>query len=218
MLQPLQAVLFDYGLVLTGPPDPAAWANMQQITGLPEDTFSAAYWAPRHAYDRGDHNGRAYWNAVGQHATLVLTPNQIDALIAADNALWTQINEPMQDWARRLQAAGTPTGILSNLGDEMMHGVLAAFPWMESFNHRVWSHTLNLAKPEREIYLEAAKGLNLLPGQILFIDDKEENIAAAEAVGMQAIRYTEHTSFVQSLTQSGLADLWETGRLPTDSH
>jgi putative hydrolase of the HAD superfamily len=187
---------------------------MQQITSLPEEAFAEAYWAPRLDYDRGHHTGRAYWEAVGEHAGLTLDPEQIAGLIQADTILWTQVNQPMADWAARLQAAGTPTGILSNLGDEMMHGVLAALPWIEAFNHRIWSHTLKMAKPQLEIYLHAVEGLHLAPAAILFVDDKQENIAGAVAAGMQAIRYTEHATFEQELRARGLEDLWSSGRAP----
>ena len=148
---PIQAVLFDYGLVLTGPPHPGAWARMLTLTGLENDepTFHAAYWSPRHGYDRGTHTGPAYWQAVGTHAGRTLDGTQIDALIEADTELWTQPNQPMIDWAARLQAAGTPTGILSNLGDSITAGVLGRLPWLAGFTHRTFSHALRLAKPSR---------------------------------------------------------------------
>ncbi len=213
-MTPIQAVLFDYGLVLTGPPDPAAWARMLALTDLSESVFHAAYWAPRHAYDRGTHTGPAYWHAVGAHAGLTLAPEQIQSLIAADTALWTQPNQPMIDWAARLQAAGTPTGILSNLGDSITAGVLETLPWLAGFSHHTFSHVLKLAKPEAEIYAHAAAGLNTPPAHILFVDDREDNIAGALAAGMQVIRYTDHASFLAELTSRGLEDLWRTGRFP----
>ena len=61
---PIRAVLFDYGLVLSAPPDPAAWARMKAITGLDEARFDRAYWLPRHDYDRGTHTGPGYWRTV----------------------------------------------------------------------------------------------------------------------------------------------------------
>ncbi len=213
MAESVQAVLFDYGLVLTGPPDPAAWQTMQQITGVAEPVLSSAYWGPRHDYDRGHLSGREYWRAVGVHAGMPFRESQIDRLIAADTALWTQPNQPMIDWAQRLQAAGTRTGILSNLGDEMMHGVLAAFDWMGAFHHRTWSHTLRMAKPEPAIYHHAAAGLDVPIAQILFVDDREDNIAGALAAGMQAIRYTEQEPFVRSMRDCGLEELWTRGRM-----
>ena len=104
-----------------------------RLRGFPREDFSAAYWAPRRGYDRGTHTGEAYWLEVGKHAGLALADTQVAALVEADTALWTQPNQPMIDWAQRLQTAGTKTGILSNLGDAMMTGVLDAFPWLAHF-------------------------------------------------------------------------------------
>ena len=212
MTAPIRAVLFDYGLVLTGPPHPAAWSRMKEITGLDEARLHPAYWAPRHDYDRGTHTGSAYWQTVGHHASLELTPTQIEALIAADTALWTVPNRPIIDWALRLQAAGTPTGILSNLGDSMTAGVLATFPWLSGFSYLLWSHTRGIAKPEPAIYAHAAAGLRTPPPNILFIDDREDNIAAAQAAGMQTIRYLSQPTFEAEIADRGLTSLWNQGR------
>jgi len=43
----LRAVIFDYGMVLTGPPDPEAHDALMCITGLPLDRFESLYWANR---------------------------------------------------------------------------------------------------------------------------------------------------------------------------
>src|SRR5580698_10096589 len=45
----LRAVIFDYGRVLTGPPDPAAHAALLRITGLSADRFDNLYWTDRQA-------------------------------------------------------------------------------------------------------------------------------------------------------------------------
>ena len=211
---PVRAVLFDYGLVLTGPPCPTAWARMLEITGLSEDRFHAAYWAPRPGYDRGDHTGPEYWRQAGAHAGLQLTSTQVAGLIAADTQLWTRPNQPMIDWAARLQAAGTPTGILSNLGDSMMEGVLAQLPWLSGFPHLIWSHTLGIIKPDPAIYLHAASRLATPPAEILFIDDRDENIAGALRAGLQAILYTTQPAFEQELAARGLEELWTSSRNP----
>ncbi len=204
---PIQAVLFDYGLVLSGPALPAAWANMKSITGLDEAELHRGYWAHRHPYDRGDLNGRAYWQNVGKEAEIVLAPDQIDALISADVDLWGEVNLPMLQWAQALQRAGVTTGILSNIGDAMSSGLLNRFDWLGNFTHRTWSHTLNLAKPEVAIYAHAAAGLKTLPANILFIDDRPENIQAALDSGMQAIQYLDHTAFLKEMVERGFGSL-----------
>src|ERR1035437_6445478 len=106
----IDMVLFDYGMVLSGPPDPAAWAVMRTVTGLDEDHLHAGYWAFRHDYDRGALTGPAYWHAVAAHAGVTLDNAQVAALLAADIDLWTQLNTPMVEWARRLQRAGIRNG------------------------------------------------------------------------------------------------------------
>jgi putative hydrolase of the HAD superfamily len=200
----VKAVLFDYGMVLSGAPDLAAWANMRTITSLSEEHLHHGYWAHRHAYDRGDLKAEAFWNKA---AAVTLTPTQLDQLIAADVQYWGQLNPPMIDWAQRLQRAGIRIGILSNMPDAMETGLRALHPWIEAFDHHTWSHAVNLAKPEPAIYRHAAEGLATPPANILFIDDRAENIEAALAAGMQAIQYTTHDAFEQEMDARGLTPL-----------
>jgi putative hydrolase of the HAD superfamily len=86
----------------------------------------------------------------------------------------------------------------------METGLRSRYPWIDEFTHNTWSHTVNLAKPEPAIYLHAAKGLRTPPANILFLDDKAENIEAAHAVGMQAIHYTTHAAFLHEMHARGL--------------
>ena len=208
-MTPVEAVLFDYGMVLSGPPDPTAWARMRTIAGLSEDHLHHGYWSHRHAYDRGDLTDEAFWNKAAAGAGITLTPAQLTALIAADIDLWGQLNPPMLDWVHRLQRSGIRTGILSNMGDAMETGLRARHPWIEAFDHHTWSHTLNIAKPEPAIYRHAAEGMATPAANILFIDDRAENIAAALAAGMQAIQYSDHPTFEQEMRTRGLTPLLE---------
>ena len=211
-MNPVKAVLFDYGMVLSGPPDPAAWARMRTITGLSEDLLHREYWAHRHAYDRNDLNGETYWHKAAAGAGITLTPTQHKQLIATDTDFWSQLNPPMIDWAQHLQRAGIRIGILSNMPDAMEAGLRARHAWIESFDHHTWSHAVNLAKPEPEIYYHAAQGLQTPPENILFLDDRSENIAAALTAGMQAIQYSTHPAFEQEMHARGLAYLLQLER------
>jgi len=203
----IKAVLFDYGMVLSGPPDPAAWDRMRTLSGLPEEQFHRGYWTHRHAYDRGDLTAEYFWNQATAPTHAILTPDQLSALIAGDVDFWSTINPPMLAWARNLQHAGIPTGILSNMPGPMETGLSARHRWIDDFIHHTSSHSVNPAKPEPAIYLHAAEGLHTTPANILFLDDKTENIAAAIAVGMQAIQYTTHHAFEREMHARGLDSL-----------
>jgi putative hydrolase of the HAD superfamily len=204
---PIEAVLFDFGMVLCHPPNQAVWAQMRTIAALSEEAFHREYWAHRHPYDRGTHTGQEYWQLVASRNNTLFTPDQIAQLIAADTALWTDPNDAMIAWAAQLQRAGIRTGILSNIGDAMEAGVRAKFDWLRNFDHCTWSHNLSLAKPELEIYRHAAQGLATDPARILFIDDRIENIQAAHDVGMQAIQYRDHTQFLADMEAQGFGAL-----------
>lgn len=216
MAAKVQAVLFDYGMVLTGPPSPEAWQEMQQVTGADETSFSAAYWRHRLEYDRGSLTGPRYWRAVGSDlgwgSARDLTESQVAELIALDTRLWTQVNHPMVDWALRLRDAGTATGILSNLGDSMMDGVLQELGWMNGFDHMTFSHSLRLVKPDERIYRHAATGLKVPVDTILFVDDRQENVEGAERAGLQAIQYTDHEVFLIEMHARGWTRLWQEGQ------
>ena len=207
----IDAVLFDYGQVLSEPPDVAAWARLRAVSGLDEERLHEAYWKFRHDYDRGALTGTAYWHAVAAQAGVRFDAAQVAALLAADIDVWTALNLPMVEWAERLQRAGVCTGILSNIGDAVGEGVVARMPWLANFDHCGWSHALRMAKPEPAIYLKTAQALKTEPGKILFIDDREENIAAATEFGMQAVHYTTQDAFEREMRGRGLGWLLDAG-------
>lgn len=204
---PVKAVLFDYGLVLTGPPHPPAWEGMKALLRATEEAFHASYWGPRHDYDRGALDGLAYWKTVALGVGAQGDPEQVQALMEHDNELWTQPNQPMIDWAAALQASGMRTGILSNLGDAMEAGVRVRCPWLKGFDHLTFSHHLRTAKPDLAIYRHAAEGLGVDAANVLFIDDRADNIAAAREAGMQDVQYTKHEGFEQAMRDACLGRL-----------
>ena len=209
----IHAVLFDYGQVLSGPPDPAAWVRLCAIAGLDETRLHDAYWKFRHDYDRDALTGPTYWQAVAAYTGVTFDAGQIAALLAVDIDVWTNLNWPMVEWAGRLQRADIRTGILSNIGDCIAQGIVAKLPWLAGFDHCTWSYALHMAKPEPAIYLRTAEAMNAAPANILFLDDREENVAAADALGFQAIlyKYADHAAFEREMRQCGFASLLDAG-------
>ncbi len=202
----IRAVLFDFGKVLTLAPDLRVWEQMRAISQLSEAELQAGYWKYRDDYDAGLLTGDEYWRLI---AGASISDDVLRDLKAADVALWTQMNQPMLQWVASLHQHGFRTGILSNMPDAMAEGIVAQFDWIANFHHTVWSYALKLRKPQPEIYAIAADGLKTAPQNILFIDDKPENTAAAEAFGMQAIVYDNHADFVTEMHTRGFGYLLE---------
>jgi len=203
----ISAVLFDYGMVLSNVPAATDWHALERVLGAEEKAFQAAYWKFRDAYDRGVLSAAAYWESVGRDLEKAIDADVLRELIDADTAVWTRPNAEMMEWSARLNRAGIKTGILSNIGDAMELGVLGRFPALTEFSHHTFSHRLGIAKPDAEIYSHAVEGLGVPAGEILFVDDREENILAARAVGMVAVQYLGHSGFVEEMQRIGLSDL-----------
>jgi putative hydrolase of the HAD superfamily len=201
---PLRGVIFDYGMVLTGPPDAEAHAAMVRITGLDEDRFERLYWADRHAYDEGKLSGVTFWQKFLRDAGLGGGPSMVESLNRWDARMWTTHNPEMVAWQGRLRQAGIRTAILSNMGDSVHESILAEFSWIGHFDALVWSYELGIAKPDPKIYLHALALLGTRPEESLFLDDKKVNVEAALALGMQSIEFTTIAQLRTDLSARGL--------------
>jgi putative hydrolase of the HAD superfamily len=200
----LRAVIFDYGMVLTGLPDAAAHAEMVRITGLPEDRFEALYWADRHAYDEGKLTGISFWQKLLRDAGLDSSPSTVEELNRWDARMWTTQNPAMVAWQARLKQNGLRTAILSNMGDSVLESITRAYDWINRFDVLVWSYQLHIAKPDPQIYLHTLQQLGTRPEETLFIDDKQLNIDAARALGLEAALFTTIDRLREDLIASGL--------------
>lgn len=59
----------------------------------------------------------------------------------------------------------------------------------KDFDVLIFSCEVKCLKPQRKIYQIAAKRMKLPPKNLLFIDDKLENVRAARKLGMKAIHF-----------------------------
>jgi putative hydrolase of the HAD superfamily len=200
----LRAVIFDYGMVLTGPPDAEAHNAMVRITGLPPDRFEDLYWTDRHAYDEGKLTGIAFWEKFIRDAHLDLGPSAVDELNRWDARMWTTQNPAMLAWQALLKERGLRTAILSNMGDSVLERIGREFDWISRFDVLVWSYQLHIAKPDPEIYLYTLQRLGTRPDETLFLDDKQVNVDAALDLGMKAIRFTDVETLRRDLVNAGL--------------
>jgi len=200
----LRAVIFDYGMVLTGQPSAKAHDAMLRITGLPHDQFEAIYWADRHAYDEGKLTGLQFWQNIVRDAKLNLDATAVDELNLWDARMWTTQNPAMLAWQQQLKQHGIRTAILSNMGDTVLANIEREFDWLPRFDVLIWSYQHNMAKPEPAIYHLTLERLGTRPGESLFIDDKQPNIDAARALGMVAILFSTVEKLREDLIALGL--------------
>ena len=200
----LRAVVFDYGMVLTGAPDPEAWAALLRITGMPQERFEPLYWTDRRAYDEGHLSGIGFWQAFLLSAGMPANWAMAEELNRWDVRLWTVENPAMVAWQLQIKERGLKTAILSNMGDSVLESIEREFNWIHRFDVLVWSFQLGIAKPDPAIYRHTLDELGSRPEETLFIDDKRENVEAARALGIQAIQYSTVERLRADLIAAGL--------------
>ena len=189
-------VIFDYGNVLCQSQPAADTQVMASILNLPPSQFTELYWRSRIEYDAGLLEPSAYWNTLAGSRTL--TPEQIATLTETDGRSWSHPAPAMPQWARDIRDAGVRTAILSNMPVTVRDYVLDQ-SWLPRFDALTFSCDVGVCKPDLEIYHDCLKKLNADPSETLFLDDREPNVRAAEALGLHAVLFSDLSTAAQEI-------------------
>ena len=91
--------------------------------------------------------------------------------------------EPTAELIRELKQRGYRLYVLSNMSKEYIE-FLRKLPVFDLFDKQVVSCEIHLGKPDRRIYEYLLDYCALDPAETIFIDDRKDNVEAAEAVGI----------------------------------
>ncbi|MFO0971015.1 MAG: HAD family phosphatase [Candidatus Saccharimonadales bacterium] len=97
-------------------------------------------------------------------------------------------NTALFTYAQELKAAGYKLGMISNVGSELNNFLPQEY--VDLFDAVTLSYHVGVIKPDAVIYLKHLAELELPAEACVFIDDREVNVVGAQAVGMQAVAYT----------------------------
>ena len=196
-------VVFDYGGVhCTDQPDEDVVALAAAAgVGVPE--FRDAYWAYRLSYDRAELDGATYWHKVAAALGRSFPARQTAELIRLDIASWLHLREGTVALVEDLAAAGHPLALLSNAPAEVAE-VVAGLPVARRFSHRAFSCFLGSVKPEPGCYRAVLGMLGARPADVVFFDDRPENVAGAAALGIHGVRFTTPGAARAALTRHGI--------------
>lgn len=91
------------------------------------------------------------------------------------------------------------TGIITNAWKTIRPWIEEKWQLVSAFDDIVISAEVGLAKPDPAIYRLALERLGVAALEAVFVDDFEENVAAARALGMHAIQYRDHDQVLKAL-------------------
>lgn len=93
-----------------------------------------------------------------------------------------------------------PCYVLSNWSAETYEGMEETYPFLKDFDGKIISGRDFLIKPDPAIYELAISRFDLVPQETLFIDDRLDNIQAAQNLNFQTIHLTD-PSIIQDLIE-----------------
>ena len=100
----------------------------------------------------------------------------------------------------KLKELNYPCYILSNWSAETYEGMEEKYPFLNDFEGKIISGRDFLIKPDPAIYELAISRFDLVPQETLFIDDRLDNIEAAQKLNFQTIHLTD-PSLIQELIE-----------------
>ena len=98
----------------------------------------------------------------------------------------------------KIKEVNYPCFVLSNWSAETYEGMEETYPFLKDFDGKIISGRDFLIKPDPAIYELAISRFDLIPQETLFIDDRLDNIEAAQKLNFQTIHLTD-PSLIQEL-------------------
>ncbi len=183
---PWDAVIFDYGRVLSHSPTPFELQEFASLVGISEPPFFRIYSDTRDEYDCGRHDCHQHWQHFSKAAGVSLSADHIARIVEFENRMWVRANPAALDLVREIKAQGMRTAILSNIPRDLLAEVRRAFDWLNEFDVQIWSCDHGVIKPGAKIYRICLDALGCEPERALFFDDRPRNVEGARAVGLEA--------------------------------
>ena len=199
----IKTIIFDFGNVLYRPPNLAWFKRWKKLLGLDgnpniEELINNPDGSD---YMRDVFIGKISEKEMWADAVkkLGLKQSHIDYFYKRFSTK-RRLNKPMVKLLSELHET-YQTAILSNAGDQtraIIVDVLELDRWVETI---IISAEEKMAKPDPEIYELALERLNAAPEACLFVDDQLLNVEAAQALGMQAVQFTDNNRTIRAIRE-----------------
>ena len=183
-------------------------------------------WRPERFYDReiGEARRREMFDAVDLHAmndrvdlgepfreVIYETARAYPAFrdeIRMWHDRWIELAQPVISQSvtlmARLQAQGVPVFALSNFGIESFALGRRYYPFLDRFDRAYISGHLRMAKPDPAIFAHVEAESGIAPENLLFTDDRTDNIAAADVRGWKTHLFDGPDNWAARLIEDGL--------------
>jgi HAD superfamily hydrolase (TIGR01509 family) len=180
----IEAVIFDLDGVLID--SESAWAEVRREFVLER----GGRWQDHTQRDMMGMSSVEWSRYIHDELGVDMPPTQISAEVARRLALLYRARLPLVPGAHDVVdklAARRPLALASSSNRELIDLVLEVAHLARYFQATVSSEEVARGKPARDVYLEAARRLEIEPSRCAAIEDSHNGILAAAAAGMRVI-------------------------------
>ena len=192
----VRAVAFDIGGVLEVPTDIDLDGRWEQRLGLGRGEFFKRLGQSGLGKDANLGRASEAEFALALGRLYGLDQPTTDELLAD---LWDwyvgKLNNEMAEYFQRLWPRYR-TAILSNAAAGGRREEDRRYGFAKMADVLVYSYEVGIEKPDRRIYEITCERLGVHPGEVVFLDDLEANVAAARQLGMRAVLFQSTTQAI----------------------
>lgn len=151
------------------------------------------------AYRTGKITREAFWDAVKRELVL---HEQIDVL----EQKWIDVYVLIEETKAIIDNLSQKYSVyyLSDNVKERVEAIDKKYGFKKWFTDGISSHEVGVRKPSSEIYQIALKKTGINPDDVLFIDDKENNLTPAKKLGMQTLLFESPEKLATDLKKLSL--------------
>ena len=189
----IKAVIFDYGNVISLPQSFEPFTRMEKLTGVSAAIFESVYDRYRKGFDLGEYDGARMYSMLMEaegHHELAHNAELMKAVAELDMKTWRDVDEAVVEWVSAVKRRGVKLGILSNMPAEFLDNYERDIAPFALADYACFSCRVKLIKPHKEIYTHTLEKLGVAAHEAVFFDDMQENIDAANALGMHGLVWT----------------------------
>jgi HAD superfamily hydrolase (TIGR01509 family) len=112
---------------------------------------------------------------------------------------------PMIELQAALKKRGIPTFIFSNTNDLAVGHIRQTFPFFSNFDGYILSYEHGAMKPSAKLYEVVERETGRRGGEIIYLDDRAENVAAGAARSWRAILHETPEKSLAAVRAAGLS-------------
>jgi putative hydrolase of the HAD superfamily len=197
----IKAIVFDWGGVFIDSPYQSIVDHCAKILHVDNDRLNKSMDAFLIDFQKGKISENEWWNKVC---------GELKCALPEKTSLWRDAvehtfvkKEEMYALVRELRTKGYMTGLLSNT-ERPTRQYFFDNDLMRYFDKAIFSCDEGIVKPDPRIYALCQEQMMCRVQEMIFVDDKAQNVQAARSLGMHGIHFVTTKQCIQSISALGI--------------